>query len=664
MSLILPVDIDGLLRHRGVESERVEFKASWDPKTTGPQALKTICAFANDYHNLNGGYVVIGVAERDGRAALPPAGLSPADAAAAQKWIREQCNRIDPPYRPICSPETVESQHILVVWAPASDMRPHRAPGGPDDSWHYWVRLGAETVDAERRGDLLHGLMQQAARVPWDDRAAREARLEDMVEAKVREHLRTTGSGLIDIPDPREVYQRMRITRRVNDHEVPRNAGLLFFARYSSDWFRGAKIEVARFAADRSGNIQEEHLYCGGLADQLRECLNRLQNLTTAHLQKRETESRASGWASYPLPALRETLVNAVYHRGYSEDQPDPTKIYLYPGRIEITSYPGPVPGIELRHLRNKGDAPAAPARNRRIGELLKELGFAEGRLSGIPKVYRAMEDNGSPEPRFEFDDQRTYFRAILPAHPEYEELSAARDAAHLRALGQYKEAFHRIETTWEADPSSAVLAEEMIRLHGENSEFNRAEEVLEKFKEHGRENAVPFLENVLVRSLIAGGDPERATGILESRHRKLFGQDAIEAAIMARRARNSSLAHKYFESAGELLFSDPRALLEFAQTKLWLALQSKRKAGRNFDQGSLTSSERLASEARGLLEHLLQMDASPTRHAWAWRELARALDLQRAPIADIELAYKRAIELLPRETRFTQELERVQGSR
>ncbi len=59
MSAILPIDVDGLLRNRGVRSERVEFKASWDPATTGPQVLKTVCAFANDPHNPNGGYVVM-----------------------------------------------------------------------------------------------------------------------------------------------------------------------------------------------------------------------------------------------------------------------------------------------------------------------------------------------------------------------------------------------------------------------------------------------------------------------------------------------------------------------------------------------------------------------------------------------------------------------------
>ena len=103
MSTILPINIEALLHCRIVESERVEFKASWDPDTTGPQVLRTICAFANDYHNLNGGYVVIGVAEREGRSFLPPAGLSAEEIEAAQRWIRGHCNRLDPP-PPSCRP--------------------------------------------------------------------------------------------------------------------------------------------------------------------------------------------------------------------------------------------------------------------------------------------------------------------------------------------------------------------------------------------------------------------------------------------------------------------------------------------------------------------------------------------------------------------------------
>ena len=193
MSTILPINLDNLLYGRGVESERVEFKASWDPRTTGPQVLRTICAFANDYHNLNGGYLVVGVEERDGRAVLPPSGLRADEVEQAQKWIRGNCNRLDPRYQPVLSPETVEGRSILVVWAPASDVKPHRAPDADAGPGRYWVRLGSETVDAERRGDLLRRLIEQTARVPWDDRRAHDAQIDDLREKKAREYLRDRG---------------------------------------------------------------------------------------------------------------------------------------------------------------------------------------------------------------------------------------------------------------------------------------------------------------------------------------------------------------------------------------------------------------------------------------------------------------------------------------
>ncbi len=516
MSTILPFNLDDLLHCRGVESERVEFKGTWNSQVTGPQVLSTICAFANDYHNLNGGYVVIGVEERDGHASLPPRGLSASEIDAAQKWIRGNCNRIDPPYPPIMSPETVADRLILVVWAPGSEMRPHRAPSPRSGRHRYWIRLGAETVDAEKRGDLVRGLVEQTARVPWDDRRTLDARVSDLREAKVREYLRDVGSGLLDEPSAAEVYRRLRVTMTVNDHEAPRNVGLLFFSSDPDGWFRGANIEVVHFAADRAGDVQEERTFRGGLPDQLRDCLNYLENLSTVHLQKQRDRSQVRGWVSYPLPALREILVNAVYHRGYDVDQPEPTKVYLYPSRVEIISYPGPVAGVELRHLKPDARVPAVPARNRRIGEFLKELRLAEGRLSGLPKVFQAMEANGSPPPHFEFDEQRTFFQATLPAHPEYAALSALRDAAHLRGLGESAEAFRRIESAWESHQASALLASELIRGLAESGETRRAEEVMKVFSAQGPESAIAHVENTLIEALLQAGEEERARQLLK----------------------------------------------------------------------------------------------------------------------------------------------------
>ncbi len=56
MTSKLPLRLSDLLRQRTVEGDRIEYKAGWNPDTT----LRTLCAFANDFENLGGGYVVIG----------------------------------------------------------------------------------------------------------------------------------------------------------------------------------------------------------------------------------------------------------------------------------------------------------------------------------------------------------------------------------------------------------------------------------------------------------------------------------------------------------------------------------------------------------------------------------------------------------------------------
>lgn len=53
---MIPLKIDTLLAGRVVEQNRVEYKEGWNPG----DIIHSICAFANDYHNMNGGYLVIG----------------------------------------------------------------------------------------------------------------------------------------------------------------------------------------------------------------------------------------------------------------------------------------------------------------------------------------------------------------------------------------------------------------------------------------------------------------------------------------------------------------------------------------------------------------------------------------------------------------------------
>jgi hypothetical protein len=69
----LPINLNDLLRQRTVEGDRIEYKAGWNPDPI----IRTICAFANDFENLGGGYVVIGQdCDANGQPVFPPMGLA------------------------------------------------------------------------------------------------------------------------------------------------------------------------------------------------------------------------------------------------------------------------------------------------------------------------------------------------------------------------------------------------------------------------------------------------------------------------------------------------------------------------------------------------------------------------------------------------------------
>ena len=656
MQSFLQINARDLIQKRTVESARVEFKANWGPCTTGSQVLKTICAFANDIYNLNGGYVVIGVEEFDGRAVLPAKGLADEIMDQARKWIQQQCKATFSGYMPVVSPEKIGDSDVLVVWCPPSECRPHRAPVALNRSKElkYWVRKGSETVDAEACG-LLNPLMERSTRMPWDNHLAHAARIEDISGTLVREHLHGVGSALRDDPGTISIYRSMRIIDKVNGNEAPRNVGLLFFSDLPERWFPCARIEVVQFAADRAGPVQDKHVFKGPLTAQLRNCLRHLEGISRSHLKKEFDRSQVKGWVSYPIPALREALVNAVYHRSYRPDILEPTKIGLYPDRMEIISYPGPVPGIEREHLlpnANKASNPV-PARNPRIGEFLKQLGFAEEWRTGVPTIYNSMAKNGSPIPKFDFDEGRQWFRTTLPAHPEYAAISALQDAAYLRTVSGVEDAFVRIRDAWEGNEGSAVLASEMIQLCAEREDLETAERVFRRFRASGPDALAGNVTNRWIEVLWQNDRVADARKLLDEIPITASAHDAVDSAILARRLGESQIAHRYFENAGSIIGSDARALLEFAQTKIQLAQQARKKGRRNWGQVN----RRLLTEARELLERTVQMDASPARHAWAWRELGRIMDWTGAPSSDVERAYENAKQLLPDQHLFSREL-------
>ena len=141
-----------------------------------------------------------------------------------------------------------------------------------------------------------------------------------------------------------------------------------------------------------------EKIHRGPIHEQVRAALRFIQNnVLQEKVVKHPDRAEATRFFNYPLAAIEEALVNAVYHRGY--DQREPVEVRVNPEGIDIVSYPGPDPSIRIEALASDKII-ARRYRNRRIGEFLKELDLTEGRCTGIPIIRAAMANNGSPPPR------------------------------------------------------------------------------------------------------------------------------------------------------------------------------------------------------------------------------------------------------------------------
>jgi ATP-dependent DNA helicase RecG len=423
-ALNLPISLDDVLRGKAVEWERLEYKAGWNPEAV----LHTMCAFANDFQNLGGGYIVVGVADTNGRPVLPPVGIAPESLDAIQKELLNLgYAAMQPPYHPIVEPCTVDGKTILVIWAPGGEMRPYKARVHPSDKkseWEYYIRKQSSTVRA--RGADERELISLAATVPFDDRYNQQASIDDLSVDRIAEYLTEVGSDLADEVKSMEreaLGRRMNIVGGPRERAFPKNVGLLFFNDDPRRFFPVTQIDVVWFPDGAGGDRFEEKTFTGPLARMTREALDYIRrNYLTETVIKHADRAEAERFWNFPYPAIEEAVINAVYHRSY--EIREPVEVRISPEDLVVLSFSGPDRSINMDDLR-AGRAVTRRYRNRRIGEFLKELDLTEGRSTGIPKILRAMRDNGSPLPEFETDEDRTFYLVRLPVRA-----STAQDTA------------------------------------------------------------------------------------------------------------------------------------------------------------------------------------------------------------------------------------------
>lgn len=385
--------------------------------------MHSICAFANDINNWGGGYLVVGVQEQNGRPVLPPQGLPPEQLDKIQKELLNLCHQLTPPYFPVAQPVKYEGRMLFIIWVPGGQNRPYKAPLslGKDHRSQkvYWVRRYANTVQVRTEADEQQ-LLELAAKIPFDDRINHQAAVSDLSAALIRDFLRDIKSNLAQEAETMpfdNLCEQMRLVSGPPEYRKPLNIGLLMFSEQPERFFRGAVIEVIVYHDD-VGDTFTEKRFTGPLHRQLRQALEYLRSqVLREEVRKISGQAEAQRFFNYPYDAVEEALANAVYHRSYESQQT--IEVNVRPTQLEILSYPGALPPV-TPHMLTQPRIISRDYRNRRVGDFLRELRLTEGRATGLPKIRRAMQVNGSPPPVFTMDEAHTYFLTTLPVHSNF----------------------------------------------------------------------------------------------------------------------------------------------------------------------------------------------------------------------------------------------------
>ena len=422
--MALPINIEDLLRKQRIEGNRVEFKTGWNPDSI----YHSICAFANDFDNIGGGYIIVGVEEENGVAKRPVMGVPAEKIDGILKEMVGYNNKINPYYMPRTSIEEVDGQFILVIWIPAGVNRPYDvresvvSNNNPKSQWY--IRSGSSSIIA--KGEVLDELREMANRIPFDDRGNPDISIDDISPMLVLEYLKKVDSKLVRdfVNTPLdEILDKMDLYTGPRERRMLKNVTAMMFCENPGKFFPYTQVDIVIFPnglEEDPNNMIEIPKIAGPVPYMIRATLDYLRtNVIKERIIKPKDRAESIKFFNYPYQAFEEGVVNALYHRDYQEREP--VEIRIEPNGVSILSYSGPDRSISMEAIRQARTLKARRYKNRRLGDFLKELDLSEGRATGIPTIQDELRKNGSKPARIETDEARSYFLLEIPSRDGFD---------------------------------------------------------------------------------------------------------------------------------------------------------------------------------------------------------------------------------------------------
>ncbi len=167
-------------------------------------------------------------------------------------------------------------------------------------------------------------------------------------------------------------------------------AGVLFFAREPQRFLKESMVTCVRYrGVDRFDVIDRDEIQ-GSPIVMIEDALKFVKR-NTAVSYEIDGNAQHRELYTYPLPAVREAVINAVMHRDYYYDSSH-VYVHIFSDRLEVEN-PGGLPaGLSMAELGKR-----SVRRNRVIADLLYRAKFIERIGSGIQRMEVALEQNGNP---------------------------------------------------------------------------------------------------------------------------------------------------------------------------------------------------------------------------------------------------------------------------
>lgn len=365
------------------ESELLEFKR--DVPEQSVKYIKTVVAFANG----KGGMIVFGVDDKTHKIV----GIKKSEVFQKADTIADTIfNSCEPKIRPSINLQEIDKRHIIVVTVPSGMQQPYyiKSMGITEGTF---VRVAATTREAERY--MLKELLLEGENESFDQQPAGKTVSKEEVE-NLCDKIYDFTAGTLSKKE-RAALRRPTVNQLISWKLLKKEGRSLVASngfkllQGTNEDFPDAKIQCAVFKGNVRGDFLKRQNMEGPLFEQIESAYQFvMRNLP---IQSKVKGLFRHDTSLLPESAVREAIANAVCHRSYLI--PRKVQVALYDDRLEVTS-----PGTLCRDITlEKMREGMSSVRNKGIAETFIYMRIVETWGSGIPNIFKAMQESGLPEP-------------------------------------------------------------------------------------------------------------------------------------------------------------------------------------------------------------------------------------------------------------------------